>query len=1377
MSGFAGFEVPGSSPDGDIIADQKGRNEATKKLLNAMVAQAVTAAGPDPRLTDITGGSHALNYLPFTGAVEQAAGLGSGLVDAVGNLRNAYTGRNDDWHLPGVDTARKLGENFNKTTDEIQGQIGQHTSLTAPDPNSEMDQIIGALGGVAGMGIPIAPSVAGKALNLLPSVPRYVAKMLLPTAEAPVASITHSAAIAPPLVGASVAAQAADEPGLPSFNDELKSKQSTTAQPLPTNQVAAATKQGVATDAPAALPSFNDAWNTMQQPTTKQGLPSFNEAYYGQQPGMEVPMQQGSGISTTPIWGPLVTLGTTLGLLAAGKAFHSRNLATSDAARTARFTDPDYVRQAQDWNNRQMQQNGALSQGLETAQPPPLPIDNAPNKTNLERTEVLDKNARGEMLTRVLGDPTVADALAHEYGLVNNPLSMNDRLTAFNATGYHAETGMQMVPPDRILRNVTRLEDPQQVSLLEGLSAANEQDNRAKNRREFAASNPNATPTDADIRHDHALHDDRALQDAVDRMMADPAQAQIANDIWNNGKDMIEAGRRMGFHSNADAAKIVADHPHYIPEVDASGQLMHVMGTRDTSQATGVRQANTKPWQANQQHVEQLFTKYIQNDFNARNVDSLLRAQNAEPTAAKIITPATLPPNATTNPFHAGVDEVAGRYREPVVVIRSSAGPKAYNMAHPDVYNMFSGDSLKRQHILADASTVPRRLYQWQTTGPGSLVTGSVNALRNLTYGQTLIPVNAPKGSYAGLIHKGVTKATGGRWDSGVARGLDVLTTPATSAYAYGRGVVDRQAARTARWLEPGATNPVNKLFRNTVGDASTEGMRQALDNYYHQTFTAELARRGTSNTGIPSRAELPSLNIDANKAATFAAARNVPEAFYGGQWGGTKPFLFKLNQAVGEALGHLSDAGNEGWARLNKDNPNMSQAQKTIEARRLMGDPGVSGANEKLRYASGLLPYLNISAQGTARSLRSYGERPVNAPLAKAVAFGTLALIQQLTAMRSPEHMDHYQNSLSNQQHEANFQFYTHPDPNRYTAVPVAQEDRPFKALMDQLVAHATNIVAQRHDPLTFASVENMIKDFLSGHISNATWDQMKHGLADITDVVNLPPIVGHIDHYKLMQGAGLAESTTTPWAGQNPNRSMAPNQVPEGAFDSQDGKWWTKIMGAVFGLGGTVADGANSVSRYAHQAGGGLGGWATALGKGGQDWLFSAADKNPEFNMLMEHQMRASMEPPIIERTKRELKWMQDIKGMREASAAGDTTGRNRGGALDLFPNEDKKIPTDPTMLYLWQTIEGTNGVIAPQLKDIKALDEQIKNIGQQGMNPAERRTWTIDAQRRLADKYRFVHDVIEDTNTTMSKALNRPVRIGQSIKWQEGPEQFDN
>jgi hypothetical protein len=47
--------------------------------------------------------------------------------------------------------------------------------------------------------------------------------------------------------------------------------------------------------------------------------------------------------------------------------------------------------------------------------------------------------------------------------------------------------------------------------------------------------------------------------------------------------------------------------------------------------------------------------------------------------------------------------------------------------------------------------------------------------------------------------------------------------------------------------------------------------------------------------------------------------------------------------------------------------------------------------------------------------------------------------------------------------------------------------------------------------------------------------------------------------------------------------------------------------------------------------------------------------------------------------------------------------------------------------------------------------------------------------NATRDLADKYRYIQDIIQDTNYTMSKALNRNIRVGMKVDWQKGPEQF--
>jgi len=91
------------------------------------------------------------------------------------------------------------------------------------------------------------------------------------------------------------------------------------------------------------------------------------------------------------------------------------------------------------------------------------------------------------------------------------------------------------------------------------------------------------------------------------------------------------------------------------------------------------------------------------------------------------------------------------------------------------------------------------------------------------------------------------------------------------------------------------------------------------------------------------------------------------------------------------------------------------------------------------------------------------------------------------------------------------------------------------------------------------------------------------------------------------------------------------------------------------------------------------------------------------------------------------------------------------------------------------MWIKIEGANRATKQQQNDIAALRKQMTNVQNQGMAPADKRAWMNEATRKLADKYRFIHDIIEDTNTNMSKAVNRSIRIGMPINWQKGPEQF--
>jgi hypothetical protein len=710
-----------------------------------------------------------------------------------------------------------------------------------------------------------------------------------------------------------------------------------------------------------------------------------------------------------------------------------------------------------------------------------------------------------------------------------------------------------------------------------------------------------------------------------------------------------------------------------------------------------------------------------------------------------------------------------GSFREPVVTIRHPTGPTFTRIDHPDWYNAMTGDSLRRREIGTGLLSIPRRVLQYMTTGVGSLVTGRIAPLVNVGYTGLSMGTNAPKGYYGGQVDRLVQRNLPGPVAnvlSPLARGFDTVTsTPLGIGYSYLRGAGDRWVGRAANMIEQGAKNPINDTLRAYYGDQYINSWQNTIRRAYENSITNQMQQRGMGGMGIPVKTDLPTMQIAADKQARLVSAHLVPELFQSnGMFGNVKPVILKLNKVVQEAMGHISDAGHDYFARMNWDNPNTNPESLAYETRQLVGNPSTRGSSTALQKAMSIIPYGNIGIQGAARLGRSIGERPIGAPMALASAFGTLAMAEILTHMRSQQHLDYYQNELSAQQRAANVVLALSDDPHKPTLIPVAQEFRAPKAFMSEIMAKAVNVIAMQHDPDWYKSVWNGLSDFLGGHLSNTSTAAMIHGVADT--LPNLPGYAGSIDWAGMMQGKNPMDTYRAPGAAHPLN---LPGQVQDGPLDSKEGQTWSNIFKSVIGLAGVSIDGINNVARYAKQTGS----WVDALGAAGHDWVQGMQDRNPELNMLWDHQVRLSTQAPIEEMMTRKLDALNRIIGSRSAERFEGMSGTNRY-AQPVPMSTTSNVPTDPTMRAMQSIADAYKTRMAPQLADIQERKKQMASVNVQAMDPATRRTWMNQQTRVVADKYRFLNSMTSDLEHALSLQVGRPVHL-EDIDMTKGPEQF--
>jgi hypothetical protein len=1294
-------------------------------------ASAITNLAPDPSLPG------PLGYVPFAGAAERLLGFAGAVSDALDAPINYGLGKiglgSLITHAPGQ-TAEIANKHAEDTNEQIYKELGGPTV----DPSQPGEQMAKSIGTGLGMMAPIAPASGA---------PGFLKWLMPPVEHAP---------INVPVGGALGASSEAMQQGLNDIDKAAAAQPIPAAQPVAPDQpvqVAQNVPPGTATDAPT-LPKFSDFVDQQSQSQPA----SFVDYLQKGNTTLPAPDFMELGAGQHSVARDLFTFASVLLGIGAAAFTHRIGAMATDAARTARFNDPTYAAQAQAYNDSVIRRGGAEISDPAAPTRAPLveaasPVTGA-NKihqaANYANTQMLNSNAQMMDAIRMSAEPSTAERLAHMYGNTNDDGAAAIKLDNFIETGHDPVSGVQIPSPGDLFWKIGKLKQQGNGRFElwdDGKAARDELDNRANNRADYTGTGP---APDDQVRHNFKNQSDDELRAISARSLADP----FINDINEHFKavtnGLVDIGTARDFFTADEGARLKARHPDYVPEVDSDGALLHPFGSRDPSSFTGVDQKNSNAHVNLAQHIDQLYGQFAKNDMNRALWQSQTDTQRQFPNSAQFMYEVQPPVGANTPNYYSGV---SGAAREPIVRIRTASGPKYVRVDSPDHFRAMTANSSMKQKIMSSMITVPRRIYQRGTTGVLAGLAGKLYAVVNPTYTAFTMPVNAPRKMYGGMIDRAVQRTTG--YTSGAARGLDMIPNLVGGVpYSYARGVGDRWINRFADWTRKEATNPINRILRSHLTDPVVDSMSQSARDFYIQSRTNKIREMGIGGLGQPIRSDLPALQTEGNNTARLHGARAAPDAFFDGKWLGMKPFFIKLNNAIQEAFVNIGDAGNDYFARLNYDNPNVSKETLAYETRALTGNPSTSGANTVMQGASAAIPYFNIGVQGISRFARSFGERPISAPMSMAVGLGSLALLSVMTHMRSQAHLNYLQNEVPLQQRAGALILATSDDPHKPTIITLPQELRvPYAYALD-LVSKALNVVAMHHEPEIATRVMNMLKDFFYGHVTNSTQEAAIHGAVDALGIPNLPPFMGQIDYNKLAHGNSIVESYKSPMQSKELN---LPNQVADGLLDDKEGKVWSNILTSLFGGMGAAFDSANSVSRYKEQTGS----WVQALGMAGHDWLQGMHDKNPQFNVLWENPVRMSLQPPIVEKTQRQLDALDKIGGSRPAESAEGFTGRNRY-AQPVPMTTTEKIPTDPTMLRMYSLAEAYKQRVAEQRQEISQIRAQMGAVQNQGMNPQDKRAWMNERTRDVTDKYRFIDSTLADLNQGLSTLAGRPLRI---------------
>ena len=1101
------------------------------------------------------------------------------------------------------------------------------------------------------------------------------------------------------------------------------------------------------------------------------------------QEGNVEPTAVGKALGLGSVGEALAAVGMTALAIAAGGHAYRRGATISAAARDTRLNDPAYAAQVNDYHNDVIKRGLGTGEMGNAVPPPPVPQGTVNKGVTYIADKLGNDAARDQRAIELMADsPSTAQKLTSELGNLHDTSLQGNQTRYFVESGHDIETGVRIPSLTNLADKLAALDPAKRETWNLGMAGASEEQVRNNNIAKWQASGGTGTPQITDIRHMYAGKDMADLQQWVADMRADPVLAALEEQYratYRGLHEDIGANPIYGFHTPAAAAELVRMQGNMVPPFDMEGRPLGPMEMTRQNTFTGQAAGGVDPLHALTVHVEQMWNEFKRNAFNQRFV-KLRENYQAQPGAPQTMTDVHAPSGPHTSYMAGGLGNPVGTPRDPIITLRTPTGVRYIREEDPHFYRILSGESLAMKRVYLGTFDVARQIYQKGTTGMMSLFTGRAQPFRSALFTPPVMAYTSGANRRGGMLDWAAQRylPTGvARAIQPVVRGFDmplnIAALPGFSAYT----AAERMAGRFAEIFHPAATNIANQKLRAIVGDVPVDAAHQFATNWWDKSLEKLKLERGVSGHASPMRVESPGIRIgtkasilgDLPAGLRLETARVAPRAFITGRLPGTRSFGIKVHNILGQAFNDFGEAGHDMWMRLNRDAPGMDPQTLIYETRNIVGNMARSGSSSILKGASQLLPYTNVSVQGTGATIRALGARPVATPVTMAVGLGSLAALSILTMMRSGAHLDFLQNLLSTQQRAANVVLGLNDDPLKSTEIPLAQEIRAPYAFALDTTAKMINIIAARHDPNVAKAVWDGLTHFFGSNITNTSADAMRHGFIDTADFLNLPSFMGRIDWNRVIQNDyNLSGAYHSPWGGGG--KAPPGGQGYDAPLDSQNGQLFEEMLSTVFGsIAHTLVGFPNSTMRYQQQGHGFL----ESLGLAGRDWLQTSREANPMLNnMALETQVRLSLVPPIAEALEPSI---FALKNLPKAVSPGMEGYVGRGpNALPIPMTEDKSVANDMLIRQMLLVTRQYDSRINQAMLPITDLKQQMQAVGRVGMDPAKRRAWLNDRTRDLADKWKLVQGYVADLDNSLSNMAGKPIRV-QDVKWGQDSSQF--
>lgn len=977
---------------------------------------------------------------------------------------------------------------------------------------------------------------------------------------------------------------------------------------------------------------------------------------------------------------------------------------------------------------------------------------------------------------------TAAKTLEATTGTANSHAAMAHIIGAQMRSGVSEATGRVHPKLYDIVNNIGRMTDGQREVLNYGLHAADELDTRKVLWREAMAqqgAGNRVIPSldDTQMRHNFYRVSSEDLQHAVNLMDNDPMTFGIRQQIKALQRSNIDEMVQRGRITPQDAANILRDRPNYISSVDAEGRLTQTFGERNPERWEGFQNIPNNAWDSVIQHYQAVYKDMAKNDWLRNVIDNGLRWQQADTSRARIFTEKTSPKMTDR------VDPATGRITPQATVWEATAGPKertinvftrdgmkTYYVDNTQLWNAMKNNQTQLSAAMNGANWF-RRMYQSGTTGvAGTVLAQRPFAVTNLLRNALQIPVDRSPGTIGGPIERALGV---GRY-----RGVDPLFMAGSIAEA-GRGA----AAVIAKNLS-NVMADVNNPLRRILGDQWANDASAWFEQRYQNSRAAGRHAEGIGGAGGAGTSDLSAAQLGeaqgmmSNPLATTQPTlwRNNGIVRLPGGPSATSSYI-NLRTLLRDLHQEVSDGANSYYYELNKNV--IGKKRAAFEARRVIGDPSHGGAGELAQKLGQIVPYFNPTVQDTVRMMRNFRDNPFTYTMGTVQVLGTLALAQTFTAMLGgPDHVNHMEEGLSNQQRAANATFYHDPhDPLNNTQISLPQRWRWLYPMMLEMTATALGAWQAHSDEGIRERLIHTLADFFSHHVQNSTVTSQLHGLSDMTDIplpVGSAAITAALGGQQLQPHLGTAIENymhgqpLTAGFVRNPSEARVPGQTADSTFmSSNDGQWFQQTLGGLWGAAGKAIAQEAGATWQRIKEGHGIWGALTGLGSdAGQNFK----DNAPWGNILWGNQAKLSAFNPMEESVSRALDAMRKTGSPADATSLGFASrGSNKPLAIT-----DPKPAKDPTMQQMQGYVHQYYGSLAPIIKEISDIKKQKAQADSLGFSAGSKRDIGNNYSVQLNGAYAKLDAHIKLMNERLSQMTGKHVDI-RSIDWDRGLDQF--